>query len=191
VDSHGLCCTLGLPCYKSTNTTSVNKDTWEEENLENIELLFSLTNFGFGEIYKGQFNTNKLNVTVKIYNGRTDSHDHFLFRESLIGNEIDALKNLKHNNIVKLYCICTQTEPKLVVTEYMSNGTLLNYLKMGIGAKFTLKEIIHVAWQVADGMKYMEERKWVHRDLGTRNIFVGDDDVYKSKFLIILRNYLF
>ena len=153
--------------------------------MENIELLFPLTNFEFGEIYKGLFIRKDLNVTVKIYNGRTDSHEHFLFRENLIANEIEALKNLKHNNIVKLLCICTQTEPKLVVTEYMSNGTLLNYLKMGIGAKFTLKEIINVAWQIADGMKHMEEKKWVHRDLGTRNVFVGDNDVFKSKLVFV------
>ena len=174
-----------MPCVKADPVLSVEKNTWEEENLDNIELLFPLTNFEFGEIYKGLFNNNvqkseHINATVKIYNGRTDSHEHFLFREVLIANEIEALKSLKHSRIVKLLCVCTQIEPKLVVTEYMSNGTLLNYLKMGIGAKFTLKEIINVAWQIADGLKFMEEKRWVHRDLGTRNVFVGDNGVFKS-----------
>jgi tyrosine-protein kinase Src len=173
-----------MPCVKANKILTVDKNTWEEENLDNIELLFPLTNFEFGEIYKGLFTNVKkseqINATIKIYNGRTDSHEHFLFRETLIANEIEALKCLKHTQIVKLLCICTHIEPKLVVTEYMSNGTLLNYLRMGIGAKFTLKEIINVAWQIADGLKYMEERRWVHRDLGTRNVFVGDNGVFKS-----------
>ena len=175
---------MRLPCVKSKELVYLEQDTWEEETLENIELLFLLTNFEFGEVYKGLFKK-KINVTVKIFNGRTEDHEHFLYRESLIANETETLKRLNHENIVKLWCVCTVNEPKLIVTEYMSNGTLLNYIKMGVGAKFNINQIVNVAWQIAEGLTYLEQKRCVHMDLGARNVFVGENNIFKSEFQII------
>ena len=88
-------------------------------------------------------------------------------------------KKLKHEKIVKLWCVCTTGEPIYLVTEYMSKGDLLKYLRNDSSNKIGFKEIIDMATQIASGMRYLENMKCVHRDLAARNILVGDRNVVK------------
>jgi serine/threonine protein kinase len=43
----------------------------------------------------------------------------------------------------------------LIVMEYMVNGSLLRYMRNGEGKNFNFKDIINIAAQIADGMKYL------------------------------------
>ena len=43
----------------------------------------------------------------------------------------------------------------LIVMEYMVNGSLLAYMRTGDGKNFNFKDIINIAAQIADGMKYL------------------------------------
>jgi serine/threonine protein kinase len=46
----------------------------------------------------------------------------------------------------------------LIVMEYMINGSLLRYMRNGEGKNFNFKDIINIAAQIADGMKYLVYR---------------------------------
>ena len=39
-----------------------------------------------------------------------------------------------HQNVIKLYGVVTKVEPVMIVMEYMQNGSLYYYLKVGQGA---------------------------------------------------------
>ncbi len=39
------------------------------------------------------------------------------------------MKQCDHQHLVKLYAVCTKEEPFYIITEYMSGGSLLHYLR--------------------------------------------------------------
>ena len=64
-------------------------------------------------------------------------------------DEAKIMKDLLHKNIVRLYGVCTRGEPIFIVTEYMANGCLLNYLRDGQGSNLKFKTILDFAAQVS------------------------------------------
>jgi len=80
----------------------------------------------------------------------------------------------QHTGILGLFNrLYYSEEPFYIITEYMVGGSLLQYLRndknpLGIQA------MIDMCSQIANGMKYLEDRKLVHRDLAARNVLVGE-----------------
>lgn len=62
--------------------------------------------------------------------------------------EAKIMKVFSHKNIVRMYGICTQEEPIFIVTEFMVNGCLLNYLRDGQGKNLKFKTVLDFAAQV-------------------------------------------
>eukprot|EP00052_Salpingoeca_macrocollata_P030135 m.313726 g.313726 ORF g.313726 m.313726 type:complete len:171 (-) comp23057_c3_seq15:5150-5662(-) len=86
--------------------------------------------------------------------------------------EAYIMSQLHHPNIVQLLGVCFEQEPLHLVMELMKNGSLLDYLHSQ-GRKVGLPALISMASQVAAGMAYLEEHKFIHRDVAARNILVG------------------
>ncbi|XP_072532789.1 tyrosine-protein kinase SRK2 isoform X2 [Salminus brasiliensis] len=171
----GLCVRLGQPCKKAeapqTHGLSYNTvDQWEISR-SSIQLLQKLGAGQFGEVYEGLWN-NTTSVAVKTLKpGRMDSQD-FL-------REAQIMKKLRHPKLIQLYAVCTVGEPIYIITELMSNGSLLEYLHKDRGAGLRVPDQIEMAAQVASGMAYLELQNYIHRDLAARNVLVGDNNVCK------------
>jgi len=43
--------------------------------------------------------------------------------------EAQIMKKLRHPKLIQLYAVCTLEEPIYIITELMSNGSLLEYLQ--------------------------------------------------------------
>uniref|UniRef100_A0A3P9Q9C3 Tyrosine-protein kinase n=1 Tax=Poecilia reticulata TaxID=8081 RepID=A0A3P9Q9C3_POERE len=120
--------------------------------------------------YSGTWNgTTK--VAVKTLKPGTMSPESFL-------EEAQIMKKLRHDKLVQLYAVVSE-EPIYIVTEYMSKGSLLDFLKDGEGRALKLPNLVDMAAQVAAGMAYIERMNYIHRDLRSANILVGDNLVCK------------
>ncbi|XP_067143590.1 tyrosine-protein kinase JAK2-like [Centruroides vittatus] len=94
-----------------------------------------------------------------------------------LSQEIDIMKKLRHANIVEIKAFVEEPEIMLVM-EYMKLGSLLAYLQMH-KQKIERAQLLKFAADVAEGMKYLEEKHIVHRDLAVRNILVASEDCVK------------
>lgn len=167
---------LTKPCLKEKKFAGIH-DVWEEDR-ENIQLMKKLAEGNFGEVYLGLWR-NKHTVAVKTLKKKSN---HTL-REAELSQqeffrELELMKLIRHEKVVKLWCVCTRDEPVYLVTEFMCNGSLLDYLRKE-QKNLNLKTLIDMASQIASGMRYLELNSYVHRDLAARNVLVGERNVCK------------
>ncbi|XP_077332292.1 discoidin domain-containing receptor 2-like [Lithobates pipiens] len=112
--------------------------------------------------------------------------------------EIKIISRLKHPNIIRLLGVCIRDDPLCMITEYMENGDLNQFLSQReIRSQFTtannipsvsLHNLLYMATQIASGMKYLASLNFVHRDLATRNCLVGNNHTLKIADFGMSRN---
>uniref|UniRef100_A0A7N6BXL4 Tyrosine-protein kinase n=1 Tax=Anabas testudineus TaxID=64144 RepID=A0A7N6BXL4_ANATE len=161
---------FGEPCPNSTPLTmGLGRDAWEVSR-ETLSLQRKLGQGCFGDVWMGMWNgTTK--VAVKTLKPGTMSPEAFL-------EEAQIMKRLRHDKLVQLYAVVSE-EPIYIITEFMSQGSLLDFLKDGEGQSLKLPQLVDMAAQIAAGMAYIERMNYIHRDLRAANILVGDNLVCK------------
>jgi hypothetical protein len=173
-DADGLSRKLVKACPKPKpileDLSRETKDQWEIPR-ESLKFVTKLGAGQFGEVWKGKWN-NTTDVAVKTLKPGTMTAEAFL-------EEAMLMKKLQHENLVKLYAVCTLEEPIYIVTELMANDSLLNYLRDGDGRRLKLPQLVDMAAQIAGGMAYIEREKYIHRDLAARNVLVGENNIVK------------
>ncbi|XP_067105792.1 tyrosine-protein kinase JAK2a [Osmerus mordax] len=90
--------------------------------------------------------------------------------------EIEILKSLQHDNIVKYKGVCYSAGRKnlRLIMEYLPYGSLRDYLVKN-RERFDFKKLLHYSSQICKGMDYLATKRYIHRDLATRNILVETD----------------
>lgn len=95
--------------------------------------------------------------------------------------EIEVLTRVRHRNLVSLLGYCLDGGERILVYEYMQQGTLAKHLlhwkEEGV-APLCWKRRVAIALDVARGVEYLHSlahRSFVHRDLKPSNILLGED----------------
>ncbi|XP_012992461.1 tyrosine-protein kinase JAK2a [Esox lucius] len=90
--------------------------------------------------------------------------------------EIEILKSLQHDNIVKYKGVCYSAGRRnlRLIMEYLPHGSLRDYLIKNKDC-FDYKKLLHYASQICKGMDYLANKRYIHRDLATRNILVESE----------------
>uniref|UniRef100_A0A672ZJM9 Tyrosine-protein kinase n=1 Tax=Sphaeramia orbicularis TaxID=375764 RepID=A0A672ZJM9_9TELE len=90
--------------------------------------------------------------------------------------EIEILKSLQHENIVKYKGVCYSAGRRnlRLIMEYLPYGSLRDYLIKNKDHFDSLK-LLHYASQICKGMDYLANKRYIHRDLATRNILVESE----------------
>uniref|UniRef100_A0A4W4HC29 Tyrosine-protein kinase n=1 Tax=Electrophorus electricus TaxID=8005 RepID=A0A4W4HC29_ELEEL len=136
--SDGLCRKLERPCEKPKAQKPWDKDAWEISK-ESIKMVRKLGAGQFGEVWMAFYN-NSTKVAVKTLKPGTMSVEAFL-------EEANLMKTLQHDRLVRLYAVVTKSEPIYIITEFMANGSLLDFLKSEAGSKLQLPKLIDFSAQ--------------------------------------------
>ncbi|EEZ99753.2 tyrosine-protein kinase Src64B [Tribolium castaneum] len=173
-NAYGLCHVLSKPCPKPQPTMwdlgPTYRDKWEIPR-EEIQLIQRLGRGNFGEVWYGKWKNN-IEVAVKMLREGTMSTQAFL-------QEAAIMKKFRHKRLVTLFGVCSEHEPIYIVQEYMSKGSLLDFLRKDEGKELEFEDLVYIAFQVASGMEYLESKQLIHRDLAARNVLIGENNIAK------------
>ena len=126
----------------------------------------------YGKVYKA---LNKFEN--KFYAIKTMNFKNITPKERLnIDTEINLLQELKHPNIV-LYkeSFIDENQNLNIVTTFCEGGDLYQKIFKSQKTYFQEKEIINALIQLLLGLSYIHDKKIVHRDIKTKNIFIQNE----------------
>ncbi|XP_039250528.2 ephrin type-B receptor 3-like isoform X1 [Styela clava] len=92
--------------------------------------------------------------------------------------EACSMAQFDHSNILQLKGVITKSRPVMIISEYMDNGSLDEYLRVH-GVEIVHHQLVGMLQGIASGMSYLSKMKYVHRDLAARNILVNSDLICK------------
>ncbi|KAG8717056.1 hypothetical protein FRC08_008262 [Ceratobasidium sp. 394] len=134
---------------------------------------YPLYSGGFGEIYSGYMASGGTKVAVKCarHHIQDDQNDHNM---RLIAREIHAWAKCDHENVLELFGL-TQHRGKLaVVSPWMENGNLRQYL-----TKNPDVDRLDLCIQITKGLAYLHQHDMVHGDLKGANVLISETGVAK------------
>jgi len=85
-------------------------------------------------------------------------------------DEILALRDLRHQNIVQYICSFRLKDEMWIVMEFLEGGTLEQALN---NIQFSEVQIAYIAKEILSALCFIHSRKWAHRDLKSSNIMMS------------------
>ncbi|KAK7343803.1 hypothetical protein VNO77_12840 [Canavalia gladiata] len=133
---------------------------------------------GFGAVYKGNL-ANRTVVAVKQLEGIEQGEKQFRM-------EVSTISSTHHLNLVRLIGFCSEGRHRLLVYEFMKNGSLDNFLFVNVeqqsGKLLNWRYRFNIALGAARGLTYLHEECRnciVHCDVKPENILL--DENYNAK----------
>ncbi|KAF8011929.1 hypothetical protein BT93_I0146 [Corymbia citriodora subsp. variegata] len=99
--------------------------------------------------------------------------------------EVEVIGRTHHRNLVRLLGYCTDGTNRLLVYEYMSNGSLANVLFHSPESQPLWDERMEIARDIARGVLYLHEEcetQIIHCDIKPQNILMDENRVKISDF---------
>uniref|UniRef100_A0A8R1I5H5 receptor protein-tyrosine kinase n=1 Tax=Caenorhabditis japonica TaxID=281687 RepID=A0A8R1I5H5_CAEJA len=180
---------------------------WEIERTR-LNLVHMLGEGAFGEVWKATLKeSDSIKLAVAVKKLKMSAHEKELI--DLVSEMETFKVIGQHENVLRLIGCCTGAGPLYVVVELCKYGNLRDFLRahrpkeekakkssqeltdyleprktadkddIELIPNLTQRHLVQFAWQVAQGMNFMANKKIIHRDLAARNVLVGDGHVLK------------
>ncbi|XP_057987124.1 G-type lectin S-receptor-like serine/threonine-protein kinase LECRK3 isoform X2 [Hevea brasiliensis] len=124
----------------------------------------------FGTVFKGALSNGQTAIAVKrLEKMESEGEPEFL-------NEMRSIGRTHHRNLVRLLGYCHDKTNRLLVYEYMRNGSLTQFL-IKSGTKPSWGDRIRIALEIARGILYLHEEceaQIIHCDINPNNILMDE-----------------
>ena len=112
--------------------------------------------------------------------------DHFV--EEVYKVSINTIKDLNHSNVIKMIDFKEDSNYYYCIYDYCNGGDLSHYLEYleQNNKSFSEKEVQYIMKQLVESIKYLHNKKIVHRDIRPRNILLNynsQEDLLKKDIL--------
>ncbi|KAM7497570.1 hypothetical protein LguiA_021984 [Lonicera macranthoides] len=169
---------IAKPIVGNNNAVETNLCIFSYEELVQATNGFNveLGRGGFGIVYKGIVDIcgTRSNVAIKKLDRVVQD------AEKEFQAEVKVIAHTHHKNLVRLLGFCDEGENRLLVYEYMSNGTLASFLFGVTKPNWSLRT--RIAFGIARGLLYLHEEcttQIIHCDIKPQNILL--DDYYNAR----------
>ncbi|PRQ21430.1 putative protein kinase RLK-Pelle-LRR-XI-1 family [Rosa chinensis] len=145
------------------------------EATDSFDTAYCIGKGGYGTVYKAKLPSGSIVAVKKLY----PVHDSEEASQKEFFNEIRALLEIRHRNIVKLLGFCSNVHHSFLVYEYLEKGSLSANLSKELEAKKLNWSIrVNIVKGVAHALSYMHHDcvlPIVHRDISSNNILLNED----------------
>ena len=155
--------------------------------IEDLTLLNCLGRGTFGEVYLTYKKGTQLKFATKKISKKLSENPKI---KKYLDNEIQILREISNENIIKLFEVKETTNYKYLVMELCNGGALSHCLEeyQKIYHKPFSEEIVqYLMKQIVSGIKYLHNKNILHRDIKLDNILVNFDSEEDKKNLNILK----
>lgn len=164
------------PEISSTVETNLRCFSYEELREATSGFEHELGRGAFGVVYKGTIKLMGSSVPIAVKKLNDLARD----GEKEFRTEVNVIGQTHHKNLVRLLGFCEEGHQRLLVYEFLSNGTLANLLFGEF--KPNWNDRIHIASGIARGLLYLHEEcssQIIHCDIKPQNILL--DDYYNAR----------
>lgn len=126
-----------------------------------------------GVVYKGETDQSSP-IAVKILDRMFQDND------KEFQAEVNVIGQTHHKNLVRLIGYCDEQQHRLLVYEFMRNGTLASFLFGGLRPSWYQR--VQIAFGIARGLVYLHEEcstQIIHCDIKPQNVLL--DDYYNAR----------
>ncbi|XP_020241834.1 G-type lectin S-receptor-like serine/threonine-protein kinase LECRK2 isoform X1 [Asparagus officinalis] len=128
----------------------------------------------FGTVYKGNIAYSESQTLIAVKKLGTLLEE----AERDFTNEVNTIGQTHHKNLVRLLGFCKEGEHRLLVYEFMSNGSLSKYIFGMNCVEWTQRA--QIAISIAEGLAYLHEecrKQIIHCDIKPQNILLDENNV--------------
>ncbi|KAM7492694.1 hypothetical protein LguiA_035615 [Lonicera macranthoides] len=160
--------------FRSTGNANLSSEVFTYKELcastQNFSFDCMIGEGGFGRVYKGYLESKNMEVAIKAL----DKNGFQGNREFLV--EVLMLNLLHHTNLVKLVGYCVEDDQRVLVYEYMRNGSLEDHLH-GNKKPLDWNTRMKIAKGAAKGLEYLHQTAYppvIYRDFKASNILLDE-----------------
>ena len=178
--------------YIRKNSFNIARELINENNIPRMLTMTNIKNFNgklddyliTKELGKGSYAVVKLAVhkitrnkyAIKIYSKQTLIDPQ---KRNTVKNEINILKQIDNENVMKLYEVIDTPSNLYLVLEYINGVNLLEILKNEKNHFIKEQRAKKLFSQIVKGISYCHKKNIFHRDIKLENILVLKDDTIK------------